>query len=89
MKSDMEKIDANRPPDLRQVAVLSNSDWLRIQDSVNGVNKHNQSLIEAREEREALHVRSKEVVKHWSNTIAVSINICLNIFPTGVSFREP
>ncbi|XP_056611181.1 cilia- and flagella- associated protein 210 isoform X2 [Triplophysa dalaica] len=70
MKSDMEKIEANRPPDLRQVAILSNSDWLRIQDSVNGVNKHNQSLIEAREEREALHVRSKEVVKHWSNTIA-------------------
>ncbi|XP_055072333.1 cilia- and flagella- associated protein 210 [Misgurnus anguillicaudatus] len=70
MNSDMEKIEANRPPDLRQVAVLSKSDWQRIQDSVNGVNKHNQSVIEAAEQREALHVRSKELVKHWSNTIA-------------------
>ncbi|KAI7808514.1 cilia- and flagella- associated protein 210 isoform X1 [Triplophysa rosa] len=68
--SGKQGIEANRPPDLRQVAVLSKSDWLRIQDSVNGVNQHNQSLIEAREQREALHVRSKEVVKHWSNTIA-------------------
>ncbi|XP_057191263.1 cilia- and flagella- associated protein 210-like [Triplophysa rosa] len=69
--SGKQGIEANRPPDLRQVAVLSKSDWLRIQDSVNGVNQHNQSLIEAREQREALHVRSKEVVKHWSNTIAM------------------
>ncbi|XP_065107478.1 cilia- and flagella- associated protein 210 [Paramisgurnus dabryanus] len=67
---DMEKIEADRPPDLRQVAVLSKSDWQRIQDSVNGVNKHNQSVIEAAEQKEALHVRSKELVKHWSNTIA-------------------
>lgn len=74
MNPDMERIEANRPPDLRQVAVLSKSDWLRIQDSVNGVNQHNQSLIEAREQREELHMRSKEVLKHWSNTIAVSTN---------------
>ncbi|XP_077071483.1 cilia- and flagella- associated protein 210 [Siphateles boraxobius] len=56
--------------DLRQVVVLSKSEWQRVQDSVNGVNHHNRSVIAAAEQREALHMRSKELVKHWSNTIA-------------------
>jgi len=67
--SEMEKTEA----DLRQVVVLSKSEWQRVQDSVNGVNHHNRSVIAAAEQREALHMRSKELVKHWSNTIAVSI----------------
>ncbi|KAG1945097.1 coiled-coil domain-containing protein 173 [Pimephales promelas] len=64
--SEMEKPEA----DLRQVVVLSKSEWQRVQDSVNGVNHHNRSVIAAAEQREALHMRSKELVKHWSNTIA-------------------
>ncbi|KAK7154569.1 hypothetical protein R3I94_007784 [Phoxinus phoxinus] len=63
---EMEKTEA----DLRQVVVLSKSEWQRVQDSVNGVNRHNRSVIAASEQREALHMRSKELVKHWSNTIA-------------------
>lgn len=61
-----------QPPDLRQVTVLSRAEWLRIKDELNRVDKDNDSLREAIEEREALHLRSKEVVKLWSNTIAVS-----------------
>ncbi|KAK7169506.1 hypothetical protein R3I93_005466 [Phoxinus phoxinus] len=63
---EMEKTEA----DLCQVVVLSKSEWQRVQDSVNGVNRHNRSVIAASEQREALHMRSKELVKHWSNTIA-------------------
>ncbi|XP_052004775.1 cilia- and flagella- associated protein 210 [Xyrauchen texanus] len=70
VNSEMEKTEVSHPPDIRQVAVLSKSEWQRIQDSVNGVNKYNRSVIEAAEQREALHLRSKELVKHWSNTIA-------------------
>ena len=62
-------------PDLRQVTVLPKSEWLRIQDSLNHVNKHNESLKEAARQREAMHLRSKEVVKFWSNTIAVSFTL--------------
>ncbi|KAJ8416910.1 hypothetical protein AAFF_G00327880 [Aldrovandia affinis] len=57
-------------PDLRQVTVLPKAEWLRIQDNLNHDNKHNESLLEASKQRNALHLRSKEVVKFWSNTIA-------------------
>ncbi|KAK7127215.1 hypothetical protein R3I94_018408 [Phoxinus phoxinus] len=50
--------------------VLSRSEWQRMQDSVTGVNRHSRSVIAAAEQREALHMRSKEVVKDWPNTIA-------------------
>ncbi|XP_048050569.1 protein CFAP210 [Megalobrama amblycephala] len=66
VSSEMDKPEA----DLRQVVVLSKSEWQRVQDSVNGVNHYNRSVIAAAEQREALHMRSKELVKHWSNTIA-------------------
>ncbi|XP_061091732.1 cilia- and flagella- associated protein 210 isoform X2 [Conger conger] len=59
-----------RLPDLRQVTVLPKADWLRIQDNLNHVNTHKENLLEASKERHALHLRSKEVVKFWSNTIA-------------------
>ncbi|KAG9340986.1 hypothetical protein JZ751_020180, partial [Albula glossodonta] len=55
---------------LRQVTVLPKAEWLRIQDNLNHVNKHNESLLEASKQRHELHLRSKEVVKYWSNTIA-------------------
>ncbi|KAI5107307.1 coiled-coil domain-containing protein 173 isoform X1 [Silurus meridionalis] len=56
--------------DLREVTVLPMSEWRRIQDSVNRVNKQQESLIAAAKEREAKHLRSKELVKNWPNTIA-------------------
>lgn len=60
------------PPDLRQVTVLTKAEWLRIQDELNQVNIGKESLREASKQRESLHLQSKEVVKLWSNTIAVS-----------------
>ncbi|XP_029566959.1 coiled-coil domain-containing protein 173 isoform X2 [Salmo trutta] len=59
-----------QPPDLRQVTVLPKAEWLRIQGSLNQGYKFNESLKEATKQREAMHLRSKEVVKFWSNTIA-------------------
>ncbi|XP_051259642.1 cilia- and flagella- associated protein 210 [Dicentrarchus labrax] len=59
-----------QPPDLRQVTVLTKAEWLRIQDELNRVNKDKQSMREAAKQREALHLKSEEVVKLWSNTIA-------------------
>lgn len=61
-----------QPPDLRQVTVLTKAEWLRIQDDLNQVNKDKERMREAAKQREALHLQSKEVVKLWSNTIAVS-----------------
>ncbi|XP_028821148.1 coiled-coil domain-containing protein 173-like [Denticeps clupeoides] len=57
-------------PDLRHVTVLPASEWHRIQDSLNLVNRYTKSQMEAAEQRETLHRRSKEVVKFWSNTVA-------------------
>uniref|UniRef100_A0A8C1PC57 Trichohyalin-plectin-homology domain-containing protein n=1 Tax=Cyprinus carpio TaxID=7962 RepID=A0A8C1PC57_CYPCA len=63
---EVEKTEA----DLRRMVVLSKSEWQRLQDSVNGINQHNSSVTAAAQQREALRMRSKELVKHWSNTIA-------------------
>lgn len=61
-----------QPPDLQQVTVLTKSDWMRIQEELNMVNKDQESMREAAKQKEALHLKSQEVVKLWSNTIAVS-----------------
>ncbi|XP_066497266.1 cilia- and flagella- associated protein 210 [Hoplias malabaricus] len=68
--SEEVKTEPSKMIDLRQVTVLPKSEWLRLQDSLNQVNKHQESLVEATKQREALHLRSKEVVKNWTNTIA-------------------
>ncbi|XP_018585174.2 coiled-coil domain-containing protein 173-like [Scleropages formosus] len=64
-----ETITPIKAPDLRQVIVLPKAEWLRIQDNLNHVNKQKDSLKELLKEREVLHLRSKEVVKLWSNTV--------------------
>ncbi|XP_067890663.1 cilia- and flagella- associated protein 210 isoform X2 [Heterodontus francisci] len=56
--------------DLQQVTVLPKSEWQRIQDDLNGINREAEFLRAQKEEREALHLKSKEVTKHWGNTIA-------------------
>lgn len=61
-----------QPPDLQKVTVLRKAEWLRIQDEMNGIDKDEERMREAAKQREALHLQSKEVVKLWSNTIAVS-----------------
>lgn len=84
VSSEVEKTEA----DLRQVVILSKSEWQRLQDSVNGVNQRNRSVTAAAEQREALHMRSKELVKHWSNTIAVSArcNYCSSLCRHGEQY---
>ncbi|KAM4609460.1 cilia- and flagella- associated protein 210 [Polymixia lowei] len=57
-------------PDLRQVIVLPKVEWLRIEGSLNQANKYKESIREAAQEREVMHLRSKDMVKCWSNTIA-------------------
>ncbi|KAM9709418.1 cilia- and flagella- associated protein 210 [Menidia menidia] len=59
-----------QPPDLRQVTVLRRADWLRIQGELKGVNEEEELMREVAEQRKALHLKSKEVVKLWPNTIA-------------------
>uniref|UniRef100_UPI00398F326F cilia- and flagella- associated protein 210 n=1 Tax=Pristiophorus japonicus TaxID=55135 RepID=UPI00398F326F len=56
--------------DLRQVTVLPKAEWQRMQDDMNGINREAEFLRAQMEEREALHLKSKEVTKHWTNTIA-------------------
>ncbi|XP_074515454.1 cilia- and flagella- associated protein 210 [Sebastes fasciatus] len=59
-----------QPPDLRQVTVLTKAEWLRIQNELNQVNEDRDTVREVAKQREALHLRSKEVEKLWSNSIA-------------------
>ncbi|XP_037096347.1 coiled-coil domain-containing protein 173 [Syngnathus acus] len=57
-------------PDLRQITVLSKADWLRIQDEINHVDKEKEAMMEAMRERQALHLKSKQMAKLWPNTLA-------------------
>lgn len=58
-------------PDLRQVTVLSKAEWQRIQRELDPPNPEKERRTEEAQEREVLHQQSVEVVKQWSNTIAV------------------
>lgn len=42
---------------------------------MNGVDKEKERLREAAKRREALHLQSKEIVKLWPDTIAVSLSV--------------
>ena len=59
-------------PDLRQVTILPRADWERIQFQLNKRTIEEEKRRRAREEKERLHELSKERVKNWSNTVAVS-----------------
>lgn len=58
-------------PDLRQVTVLSKAEWHRIQHQLDPHKPGSERITEEAKERKALHQQSVEVVKQWSNTIAV------------------
>lgn len=67
--------DIQQPIDLNQVSVLTQADWNRIQGHLTR-NVREKELIETkRAEKLALHQHSKDMVKNWSNTIAVSFII--------------
>ncbi|XP_078572432.1 cilia- and flagella- associated protein 210-like [Branchiostoma floridae x Branchiostoma japonicum] len=59
--------------DLRDVMVMSKKDFERIQGTLTYGTMQNREAQKAqriREDKEALHSRSKDVVKNWANTIA-------------------
>ena len=51
--------------------VIPATEWRRIQENISGINKQEQALRAAQNEREALRNKSKAMVKNWSNTIEV------------------
>uniref|UniRef100_A0A3Q2ZLD1 Cilia and flagella associated protein 210 n=1 Tax=Hippocampus comes TaxID=109280 RepID=A0A3Q2ZLD1_HIPCM len=57
-------------PDLHQTTVLTKADWSRIQDEINRVDKEKERMMEATRQREALHLKSKQMAKLWPNTLA-------------------
>ena len=59
--------------DLRQMTVLSAGDWDRIQMQLNKRKIEEERHRRAREEKERLHDLSKNQIKNWANTIAVSV----------------
>lgn len=56
--------------DLRQVTVLPQREWNRIQDNLDSRSKELERIREAKRQKEQLHAESLNVVKNWSNTIA-------------------
>lgn len=64
--------------DLRQVTVLTKHDWDRIEQELNRKQIQDEMVRKLREEREEQKRKSKELIKNWANTIAVSF-IILNV----------
>ncbi|OCT63568.1 coiled-coil domain-containing protein 173 [Xenopus laevis] len=59
-----------KPIDLMQVTVFPKAEWERIVSNTNTLEEEARQIYEEKKEREALHLKSKEVVKNWTNTIA-------------------
>ncbi|WAQ94164.1 CC173-like protein [Mya arenaria] len=57
-------------PDLRQVTILSKTDWARIQQQLNRKQIEEERQRKLKQERDDRKNKSKEVVQHWGNTIA-------------------
>ena len=55
--------------DPKQVAVLQPQDWRRIHNSLTKYNQEAEMREKMRKNQEELHMKSKELVKHWGNTI--------------------
>ncbi|KAJ8025292.1 hypothetical protein HOLleu_35464 [Holothuria leucospilota] len=62
--------DSHGPVDLKQVTVLSQADWDRIHGHLTRNAREKEMIAAKRAEKLALHERSKDMVKNWSNTIA-------------------
>lgn len=57
---------------LRDVTILSKSEWNRIQQELYKRQIEDEKIKRLREEKENRKHMSKEMVKNWGNTIAVS-----------------
>ncbi|XP_010352732.1 coiled-coil domain-containing protein 173 [Rhinopithecus roxellana] len=56
--------------DLQQVTIIPHNEWKRIQDSLDRLTREAACLRAERKAKKEMHLRSQEVVKHWTNTYA-------------------
>ena len=61
--------------DIRQMTILSKADWDRIQMQLNKQALEEERIRKTREEKERLRELSKQQIKNWTNTIAVSCRV--------------
>ncbi|XP_074159265.1 cilia- and flagella- associated protein 210 isoform X1 [Sminthopsis crassicaudata] len=57
-----------RGVDLRQVTILPNDEWKRIQDSLDKLSREAAQLRAEKKAKKDMHLNSQEMVKHWANT---------------------
>lgn len=75
-----EKEEIPYPPllpskvDLRQVTIIPHAEWERIRDSLGRLTREAAALRAERTAKKKMHIQSQELVKHWTNTYAVSIS---------------
>src|SRR6218665_2589848 len=58
---------------LGDVKVLTQADWIRIQNHLHKSQTEEERLRKQHEERIRLHEMSQEKIKNWTNTVFVSI----------------
>lgn len=74
-----EKEEIPYPPllpstvDLQQVTIIPHAEWERIRDSLNKLTREAAVLRAERTAKKNMHMKSQELVKHWTNTYAVSL----------------
>ncbi|XP_049628837.1 cilia- and flagella- associated protein 210 [Suncus etruscus] len=56
--------------DLQQITIFPHNEWKRIQDSLDSLTREAARLRAERKAKKQMHIRSQEVVKHWTNTAA-------------------
>nr|XP_004651782.1 coiled-coil domain-containing protein 173 isoform X2 [Jaculus jaculus] len=54
--------------DLQQVTILPHNEWERIRDSLDRLTREAAALRAERTAKKNMHLRSQELVKHWTNT---------------------
>jgi len=62
--------------------VIPRHEWERLQNSLYAKDREREEARLAKLERDQLHAESKDTVKKWSNTIAVSRKIVSNFGST-------
>ncbi|XP_021050299.1 coiled-coil domain-containing protein 173 isoform X1 [Mus pahari] len=71
-----EKEEIPYPPllpskeDLQQITIIPHAEWERIRDSLNRLTREAAVLRAERAAKKKMHVKSQELVKHWTNTYA-------------------
>ncbi|KAK2493102.1 hypothetical protein MC885_010006, partial [Smutsia gigantea] len=56
--------------DLWQVSIIPYNEWERIQDSLDSLTREAACLCAEKKAKKEMHIRSQDMVKHWTNTYA-------------------